>query len=74
MATPDRLEANLAAAGERARARAAASGELNPPRVGPIQSVFTDEARRIVADWQRDGGYERALVAIAEADPDLAVQ
>lgn len=48
--------------------------ELNPPRVGPIQSVFTDEARKIVADRQREGGYERALVAIAEADPQLAVQ
>jgi hypothetical protein len=29
---------------------------------------------RIIANWQRDGGYERALVAIADADSDLAVQ
>ena len=43
-------------------------------RVGPIESAFTDQARELVVDWQRDGGYERALVAIAAADPDLAVQ
>jgi hypothetical protein len=47
---------------------------LTPPNVGSIQSVFTDEARAILADWQRDGGYGRALAAIAEADPDLAVE
>ena len=40
----------------------------------PNPSVFTGEARKIVADWQGDGGYERALVAIAETDPELAVE
>jgi hypothetical protein len=74
MATRQRLDENLARVVERGRARAAESGELTPRRVGPIESVFTDEAREIVADWRRDGGYERALVAIAAADPDLAVQ
>lgn len=74
MATRQRLEANLAAVVKRGRARAAAAGELTPRRVGPIESAFTDEARTIVADWQRDGGYNRALVSLAEADPDLAVQ
>ena len=74
MATQQGLDANLARVVARSRARAAASGELTPPRVGPLDPVFTDEARQIVADWQRDGGYERALVAIAAADPDLAVQ
>lgn len=59
---------------ERSRARAVALGELRPPRVGPIESVFTDEARSIVAEWKRDGGYQRALDEIANADPDLAVQ
>lgn len=74
MATRQRLDDNLARAVERGRARAAASGELTPRRVGPIESAFTDEARELVVDWQRDGGYERALVAIAAADPDLAVR
>jgi hypothetical protein len=74
MATRQRLDANLARVVERGRARATESGELTPRRVGPIESVFTDEAREIVAEWQRVGGYEEALVAIAAADPDLAVQ
>ena len=74
MATRQGLDANLAAVVARGRARAAGSGELTPSRVGPIRSAFSDEARSIVGDWQRDGGYARALVAIAEADPDLAVQ
>jgi|GEM_PF-3855441 len=74
MATRQRLDPNLAAVIERSRARAASVGELTPPCVGPIESVFTDEARDIVADWKREGGYERALAEIADADPDLAVQ
>jgi hypothetical protein len=74
MVTRQRLDENLARVVERGRARAAESGELTPRRVGPIESVFTDEAREIVADWQRDGGYERVLVAMAAADPDLAVR
>ena len=74
MATRQRLDENLARVVERGRARAAESGELMPRRVGPIESVFTDEAREIVGDWQRAGGYEAALVEIAAADPDLAVQ
>jgi hypothetical protein len=74
MATRQRLDENLARVVERGRARAAEFGELTPRRVGPIESVFTDEAREIIVDWQRDGGYERALAAIAAADPDLAVQ
>jgi hypothetical protein len=74
MASRQRLDPNLAGVVERGRARAAASGELTPRQVGPIKSVFTDEARQIVADWQRHGGYQRALDAIAAADPDLAVQ
>ena len=74
MAARQLLDANLAGVVQRGRARAAASGELTPRQVGPLESVFTDEARTMVAEWQRNGGYERALIAIAEADPDLAVQ
>lgn len=74
MATRQRLDPKLATVVERSRARAAARGELTPPSIGPIESVFTDEARAIVADWKRDGGYDRALAEIAGDDPDLAVQ
>lgn len=74
MATRQRLDENLARVVERGRARAAKSGELTPRRVGPIESVFSDQARQIVADWQSEGGYKQALVAIADVDPDLAIQ
>ena len=74
MAARQSLDEDLARVVEHGRARAGVSGELTPRVVGPIESVFTDQARKIIADWQRDGGYERALVAIAAADPDLAVQ
>ena len=74
MATRQRLDANLARVVARGRAHAAESGELTPRRIGAVDSVFTDDAREMVADWQRDGGYERALIEIAAADPDLAVE
>lgn len=74
MAPRQRLDANLARVVARGRAHAAESGELTPRRIGAIDSVFTDDAREMVADWQRDGGYERALIEIAAADPDLAAE
>jgi len=46
--------ASVARVVERGRARAAELGELTPRSVGPIESVFTDGAREIVADWKRD--------------------
>ncbi|HWL43146.1 MAG TPA: hypothetical protein VNQ73_09390 [Ilumatobacter sp.] len=72
--TTRQVDARLAAAIARGRARASTLGELRPRRVGPIESAFTDEAREIVTEWIRDGGYERALHEIGEADPELAVQ
>ena len=74
MATRQGLDPHLATVVERSRARAAALGELTPPTVGPIESVFTDDVRAIVAAWERDGGYERALTEIAKADPELRVE
>lgn len=74
MATRHRLDPKLAAVVERSRARASARGEMTPPAIRPIESVFTDEARAIVADWKRDEGYTRALEEIGKADPSLAVQ
>ncbi len=74
MATQDGLNTYLARVAARARVRAVEQGALTPPQVGPIRSVFTDEARSMVADWQLGGGYERALAAVGDADPDLAVE
>jgi hypothetical protein len=68
------LDPELAAAVERGRRLAAETGELRPRRIGTYRSPFTDEARAIIAEWRRDGGYERALAEIAASDPDLAVQ
>jgi hypothetical protein len=59
---------------ERGRKLAKGMGELRPRRIGTYRSRFTDEARAIVGEWQRDGGYERALDEIAASDPDLAVE
>lgn len=74
MTTRQRLDPDLVATVERARARAAELGELSPRRVGPIDSAFTDQARTIMTDWLREGGYEQALASIAADEPDLAVQ
>ena len=68
------LDDNLSRVVERARALAASSGALVPDRIGAIESVFSDDARLIVATWRREGGYEQALLVVADADPDFAVQ
>ena len=68
------LDPELETVVERGRKLAGEMGELRPRRIGSYQSPFTDEARSIVAEWRRDGGYERALDEIASSDPDLAVQ
>lgn len=72
--TVGQLDADLSAVVQRGRAHARELGELTPPRIGSIDSALTVEARQIVADWQRDGGYDRALAAISESAPELAVQ
>lgn len=74
MATRQHLDTELAEVVERSRARAADLGELRPTSIGAIDSPFTDEAREIVAEWKRDGGYEEALAEVVADDPDLAVE
>jgi hypothetical protein len=49
-------------------------GELRPRKVGTFTSPFTDEAREILAEWRRDGGYERALAEVVAQEPELADQ
>jgi hypothetical protein len=39
------------------RWRTAQFRRVDPRIVCPTESAFTDEAREIVADWQRDGCY-----------------
>ena len=74
MATTKHRDPDLEAVVERARARAAASGELRPPRTGGFTPALPVEAREIVRRWVDEGGYERALEVIALQDPDLADQ
>lgn len=56
----------------RARRAAEAAGELRPPGTGPLVSPMPVEARDLVMEWLRDGGYAAAVARIADIDPDLA--
>lgn len=68
------LSPHLAEVVARCRARAEEMGELRPRKVGTFASPFTDEAREILAEWRRDGGYERALAEVVAQEPELADQ
>ncbi len=74
MSLQQRLDPELALVVSRIRKRAAAAGELRPSVIGEFVSPFPLEARAIVVDWRRGGGYKRALAEIGSTDPDLAVQ
>ena len=58
---------------EQARRRAVEMGEI-PARAGRFEPPIPPEAREIIAEWLRDGGYEAAIAQIAAEDPDLANQ
>jgi hypothetical protein len=69
-----RFNPELASVVARCRARALAAGELSPPRIGAVRSVFSDDD---------DGSLQGGVVTVATrrpstrlpvADPDLAVQ
>ncbi len=68
------LSPDLAEVVARCRALAEEMGELRPRKVGTFKSAFTDEAREILAEWKRGGGYERALAEVVVDDPELADQ
>lgn len=73
MATEFLLDPQFAAVVERARRRAASSGDL-PAAKGRFESRIPEEARVVIAQWLRDGGYDDAIAQIAAEDPDLANQ
>jgi hypothetical protein len=68
------LDPELAAVVERARRRAAAAGELEPARSRRAESVLAPEARALVQEWLRDGGYDQAVALVVADDPELAIQ
>jgi hypothetical protein len=67
------LDPHFAAVVERARRRAVGLGDV-PARQGTFEPTVPEEARAVIAEWVRDGGYEEALAEIAAEDPDLANQ
>lgn len=73
MATELPLDPEFAAVVERARRRAIENGEI-PAQAGAFDPPIPVEARAIIAEWLRDGGYEAAIAEIAAEDPDLANQ
>jgi len=67
-------DSELAAVVARARDRAREAGELQVGGSPTVASVLDPAARKIVAAWIRDGGFDRALAAVAADDPDLATR
>jgi hypothetical protein len=67
------LDPHFAAVVERARRRAVGLGEV-PAGQGSFEPTVPEEARSVIAEWLRDGGYEEALAEVAAEDPDLANQ
>ena len=68
---PAELSPELTEAVERARALAAADGELRP-RAGPHESPLPQVVRDALDQILRDGTYERAVTAVIADDPELA--
>ncbi len=64
--------AELEAAVERARSRAARTGELRPVVRGSFAAIVPDELADFVQQILTDGTYARAVERIGEQDPDLA--
>jgi hypothetical protein len=73
MATELPLDPEFAAVVERARRLAVEMGEI-PARAGRSVPTIPPEARQIIAEWLRGGGYEAAIAQVAAEDPDLANQ
>jgi len=66
--TPVELEAAV----ERARARAARTGELRPVLSGSFAASVSAELADFVQRILTDGTYAQAVARIGEQDPDLA--
>lgn len=64
--------AELEGAVERARARAAETGELRAVVSGSVTGCASDELAEFVERILTDGTYARAVARIGEEDPDLA--
>ena len=68
------LAPSLAAAVDRAKDQARASGELRVTPVGEPDSPFEPDERALIAAWRSSGEYDRIVADIVAGDPDLATQ
>jgi hypothetical protein len=57
---------------ERARLEAAAAGELLDGAGSSFESEMPVEARPLILQWLRDGGYAAAVAQVVAQDPSLA--
>lgn len=73
MATQPPLDPDFAAVVERARRRAVEMAEI-PAHAGRFEPTIPAEAKAIISEWLRGGGYDAAIAQIAAEDPDLAIQ
>lgn len=64
----------LAAAVDRARVEATASGGLRTTPVGSSPSPFEPDERELIAAWRSSGEYDRMVADMVVDDPDLATQ
>ena len=68
------LDPDLADVVERARRRAADSGEWPRGTVQPFEPTIPSEAVDVISGWLRDGGYDRAIAQVVAEDLALATQ
>lgn len=69
-----KLDPELQAVVERARALARERGELRDGPGAPPSEGLSPAARAAVADWVDSGDYDRAVAEIVADDPDLQTQ
>lgn len=74
MARQMKLDPDLQAVVERARALARKSGELRDTPWTPPSGPLPAEAREALRDWVTSGNYDRAVAEVVADDPGLATQ
>lgn len=74
MSTHHDTDRSLATVVARARAEAEAAGELLDGSGGPFVSDVPVEARPLIREWLRDGGYAAAVAQVVADDPELTTQ
>jgi len=71
VATRSRLDPGLEMAVQRARERAAQTGELTP-RSGGLEPAVPADVGAVILELLRDGTYAAALARVTAGDPDIS--